>query len=503
MFLKEIESITFKNINKSVLQGGWDNGTPTVSFMYNNATGNILGTPRYKTFQDEIHINPTIQTIVNKQRSIITEADLRLMERVSGKDVDVKNTEIKKLLDILLSPNTAPAMLLWNDIVEYFFHKYFYYGIGALVFTYNEDLERDEQGRILRRQIIESYDTEEEKQRKMRANLRYLRNLNIDNIQPAKTVQYSTTLDKVEYKISLHQQYNQEISFTQDKELQGFYTARANGKYYIALIFGNYDYYTCQYQTFLQHIKPSILLENHIANTHQSFYQNACMPSSIVEVMPSSNNERVVEYFFSKFGTENEDSEKFKESMQEIEKQLKGSVNAGKTIVSKDPRVKFNVIPLQITPDASNAEKLITMAKNDIYSFFAGGSRTAFEGQTEYASNAQPKIKELYDGAIGFINTNLIDKLDNFLKLYLNVFKIVPLTQLNNYYFSLDTSQIQFYKEYKKEELNLMYSQNQLTLNEVRQKKGLIDDNLSDLTDLPNGDKILIELGKSIGSNQV
>jgi len=225
------------------------------------------------------------------------------------------------------------------------------------------------------------------------------------------------------------------------------------------------------------------------------------MPSSIVEVTPSSNNEKVVESFFLKFGTANEESEKFKEAMRDVEKELKGAGNAGKTIVSKDPRVKFNVIPLQITPDANNAEKLVAMAKNDIYSFFAGGSRTAFEGQTEYANNAQTKIKELYDGAIGFINSNLIDELDNFLKLYLNVFKIVPLTQLNNYYFSLDTSQIQFYKEYKKEELNTMYTQNQLTLNEVRQKKGLLDDNLSDLTDLPNGDKILIELSKSSSIN--
>lgn len=227
------------------------------------------------------------------------------------------------------------------------------------------------------------------------------------------------------------------------------------------------------------------------------------MPSSIIEVTPSSNNERVVEYFFSKFGTANEESEKFKEAMQEIEKELKGVGNAGKTVISKDPRVKFNVIPLQITPDASNAEKLVAMAKNDIYSFFAGGTRSAFEGESEYASNSLPKIKELYDGAIGFINTNLIDKLDDFLKLYLKAFKIVPLTQLNNYYFSLDTSQIQFYKDYKKEELNTMYKENQITVNEVRQKKGLLDDNLSDLTDLPNGDKLLIELGRGGGTNEL
>jgi len=473
-----LKSLFSKNINKSVLQGGWNNGTPTVSFMYNNTTGQILGTPRHKTFQDEIHINPTIQTIINKQQSIITEADLRLMESVSGKDIDVKNEEVKKLLDILLSPNTAPAMLSWNDIVKYFFNKYFYYGIGALVLTYEYGLERDGDDIILQKQRI-------------------------DNIQPAKTVRYSNTLDKIEYKISLHEQYTQELSFTQDEEMQGFYTARANGKYYIALIFGNYDYYTCKHQTFLEHIKLSILLENHIANTHQSFYQNACMPSSIIEVTPSSNNERVVEYFFSKFGTANEESEKFKEAMQEIEKELKGVGNAGKTVISKDPRVKFNVIPLQITPDASNAEKLVAMAKNDIYSFFAGGTRSAFEGESEYASNSLPKIKELYDGAIGFINTNLIDKLDDFLKLYLKAFKIVPLTQLNNYYFSLDTSQIQFYKDYKKEELNTMYKENQITVNEVRQKKGLLDDNLSDLTDLPNGDKLLIELGRGGGTNEL
>jgi hypothetical protein len=496
-----LKSLFSKNINKSVFQGGYNNGTPTVSFMYNNTTGQILGTPRHKTFQDEIHINPTIQTIINKQQSIITEADLRLVESVSGKDIDVKNQEIKKLLDILLSPNTAPAMLSWNDIIRYFFNKYFYYGIGALVFTYNEDFERDERGQILRRQTIESYDTEEEKQRKILANLRYLRNLNIDNIQPAKTVRYSDTLDKIEYKITLHQKYTHELSFTQDEEMQGFYTARANGKYYIALIFGNYDYYTCQHQTFLEHIKPSILLENHIANTHQSFYENACMPSSIIEVTPSATDPKAVNDFLQMFGGGNEKEEVFKSMMQEMENKLKN--NKGGAMISKDARWRFNVIPLQITPDATNAEKLVTMAKNDIYSFFAGGSRAAFEGQSEYASNALPKIKELYDGAIGFINSHLIDKLNGFLKLYLKAFKIVPLTQLNNYYFSLDTSQIQFYTEFKKEELNTMYTQNQITANEVRQKKGLIDDNLSDLTDLPNGDKLLIELGKGGNNNEL
>ena len=494
-----LKSLFSKNINKGVLQGGWNNGTPTVSFMYNNASGQILGTPRHKTFQSEIHINPTIQTIINKQQSIVTEADLRLKESISSKDGDVKNPEIKKLLDILLSPNTAPGMLSWNDVVKYFFHKYFYYGIGALVFTYNNDLERDGEGQILRRQPIESYHTEEEKARRVRENLRYIRNLNIDNIQPAKTVQYSDTLDKIEYKISLHEQYTQQLSFTQDEEMQGFYTARANGKYYIALIFGNYDFYTEKHQTFLEHIKPSILLENHIASTHQSFYQNACMPSSIVEVMPSSNNEKVVESFFLKFGTGNEESEKFKEAMRDVEKELKGAGNAGKTIVSKDPRVKFNVIPLQITPDANNAEKLVAMAKNDIYSFFAGGSRTAFEGQTEYANNAQTKIKELYDGAIGFVNSNLIDKLNDFLRLYLRVFRIAPPTQINNFYFKLDTTDIQFYKEFKKADVTKYYSNGIITNTEVRRIMGDIDDDYADLTNKPltNGDRLFQELGKN------
>lgn len=467
---------TSKNINKSSFQAGWNNATPSVSFMYNNATGQILGTPRHKTFQSEIHINPTIQTIINKQQSIVTEADLRLMESVSGKDGDVKNPEIKKLLDILLSPNTAPAMLSWNDIVKYFFHKYFYYGVGALVFTYEDGLDRDDDDVILQKQRI-------------------------DNIQPAKTVQYSDTFGKIEYKISLHEQYNQVLSFTQDEEMQGFYTARANGKYYIALIFGNYDWYTCQHQTFLEHIKPSILLENHIANTHQSFYQNACMPSSIIEVTPSTTDPNAINNFLQMFGENNEKEEVFKVMMQEMENKLKN--NKGGAMISKDARWKFNVIPIQVTPDANNAEKLVAMAKNDIYSFFAGANRSAYEGTNEYASNAEPKLKELYDGAIGFINTNLIDKLDEFLKLYLKAFNIVSLEQINNYYFSLDTSQIQFYKDYKKEELNVMYKENQITINEVRQKKGLLDDNISDLTDLPNGDKLLLELGKSVSNTEV
>ena len=499
MFLKEIETITTKNINKSVLQGGWSNGTPTVSFMYNNTTGNILGTPRISSFVQEIKINPTIQTVINRQRSIITEADLKLFEDIKGTDKESNNEGANKLLEALLFPNTAPAMLSWNDIVKYFFHRYFNYGGGALVFTYDGDFQKDAKYRD-----INSVSNDEERMNVVRNNIRLLRNLKIQSIQPAQTVNYSTQFGKVEYKISLlncKNNYNSEISFTQDEDLQGFFTAKSGDKFYIALIFGEFDFDTCKYETFLETIKPSILLENHIAKTNEAFYNNACMPSAILEVTPAFTDEKTVGYFNQKFGTSNEDSEKFKTRMQEIEAQIKGSINAGKTIVSKDPRVKFNVIPLQITPDATNAVTLTEIAKNNIYSFFAGGSRSAFEGTNEYASNAEPKLKELYDGALGFINTNLIDKLNDFLRLYLRVFRIAPPTQINNFYFSLDTSQIQFYKEYKKEELNLMYSQNQLTANEVRQKKGLLDDNLSDLTDLPNGDKLLIELSKSSATN--
>jgi hypothetical protein len=462
--------------------------------LFNQRTGEIIGTPRLTTFENEIYYNSTIQTVINKQFGITSQTELKLFENKQGQDTETTNEGANKLLNALLNPNTAPAMLHWNDIIKYFFQRYFTYGVGALIFTYDGSFEKD-----IKYQTIYETANEEQRINAKRNNIRLMSQLEIESVQPAKTVYYNDNYGTPEYKINLYNNYNFELTFTQDNDLQGFYTAKANNKFYIAFIFGNYNFQTYKYQTFLEHIKPSIILENEIEKTTGAFYKNACMPSSIIEVKPSLSTPQIEQYFLTKFGVGNEENEKFKLAMQELEAELKSSINSGKPLISKDPRISFNVIPLQITPDADNAIKLTEMAKDKIYSYFAGGSRAAYEGKSEYASNAEPKIKELYDGTIGFVKSNLIDELNRFLRIYLNVFRIVPPTQIKNFYFSLDTSFIQYYKDYQSNLYIQDYKNGIITLNEVRNKKGMLDEvNYGDLTDLPNGDRTFQELSKSV-----
>ena len=493
-FLNKNLTFTKSNSQTSQTSGSWGGSSPSVNFLFNQRTGDIIGTPRFTTFENEIYHNSTIQTVINKQLSIASQTELKLFENKQGKDTETTNEGANKLLNALLNPNTSPAMLHWSDIVKYFFQRYFTHGVGALIFTYNGGFEKD-----IKYQTIYETSNEEQRQNAKRNNIRLMSQLEIQSVQPAKTVYYCNNYGRLEYKINLYDDYNFELTFTQDSNLQGFYTARANNKFYIAFIFGDYDFQTSKYQTFLEHIKPSIILENEIEKTIGSFYKNACMPSSIIEVKPSLSTPQVEQYFLTKFGIGNEEHEKFKLAMQELEAELKSSVNSGKPLISKDPRISFNVIPLQITPDADNAIKLTEMAKDKIYSFFAGGSRSAYEGKTEYASNAEPKIKELYDGTIGFVKSNLIDELNRFLRVYLTTFRIAPPSQIKNFYFALDTSFIQYYKDYQTDLYSQDYKNGIITLNEIRARKGILDEvNYGDLTDLPNGDRTFQELSKSV-----
>lgn len=482
------------NLFKKDIKKNFNYSTPSV-YAFADVMGNIIGTPRLSSFENEIYNNVSIQTVINKQLGINTQTQLKLYETKQGKDTETKNEGANKLLEALLNPNTAPGLLSWNDIIRYFYQRYFTNGIGALVFTYDGDFESESRYTP----IYEGMNAEE-KQSAMRSNIRLMQQLEIQNIEPAKYVAYKEIGNGISiyYDISFYNNTGYTIKFTQDINLEGFYTARVNGKFYLAFIFQNYNFQHARHESFLNHIKPSIILENSINTTLEMFYKNACMPSSIIEAKPSFNTPEFIQGFNDYFGSGNENREKFDRQMQQIESDLKASINSGKPIMPKNPYVSFNVIPLQISPDSKNATELKAMAKNDIYSFFAGASRSAYEGTNEYASNAEPKLKELYDGSIGFLKSNFIDELNRFLYSYLSTFKIAPPTQIKNFYFSLDTSSIEFYKERQKTIYSQDYKNGEITLNEVRAKKAMLDEvNYGDFVDLPNGDKTFQELGKT------
>lgn len=488
MFLNEINKsfTSITQINKNYI------GNSPRLYAFADAMGNIIGTPRKSTFEKEIYNNVTIQTVINKQLGINTQTQLKLFENKQGKDTETKNEGANKLLDALLNPNTAPALLSWNDIIKYFYQRYFTNGIGALVFTYNGGFESESKYTP----IYEGMDAEQ-KQSAMRSNIRLMQQLEIQNIEPANNITYNTFGNTVYYDISFYENNTTSIRFTQDENLEGFYTGSGNGKFYIAFIFGNYNFHNAKWQTFLEHIKSSIILENSINTTLEMFYQNACMPSSLIEVRPLFDTPEYIQYFQAKFGKDNEKEAEFYEQMKKVEAELKSSTKSGTAIFPKNPYVSFKVTPLQITPDAKNATELKAMAKNDMYSFFAGASRSAYEGTNEYASNAEPKLKELYDGSISFLKSNFIDELNRFLQQYLRVFKIVPPTQVKNFYFSLDTSTIEFYRERQKTIYSQDYKNGEITLNEIRSKKAILDEvNYGDLVEIPNGDRLFQELSK-------
>jgi hypothetical protein len=485
-----------KSNETNLTTGSLTNGNNVLSFFLDN-TGNVIGSARSKSFQEEIRTNATIRTILNKQINIAMQTELKIYETKAGKDDETTNEYAKNLLENFLSPNTYPAFTTWNDIVKYFVESYYIDGVGALVLTFKDTFDTtafmvDYSSYISDNRIAQA--KEENAKIKDSNSLQY--------IQPAKSVSYFSNNISSGFKMQLNDSIG-DVEFKQNINMGGLYTASNSGKFYIAIVFGNFDFKSCQYKPFVEPIKNLILLDNAPIEAMQSFYQNSCVPSSIITLTPNTKNAEI-EMQILNDATSNEGSAKYKELVTEIKAKIKGSSKTGEILISNDMRFKYDVIPLQIMPDGKNAIDLSNTARERIYTFFGLGSQIAYEGKTEYANNAERKIKELFDAVIDNINSKLIENLTQFMRVYLKQFGYAKPLDVKNLYFSLNTSHISFYKEYKATDALDMFSKGLIEQNEARKIISTLNEvDYGNLVDLPNGDRTFQELSRTQNSNLI
>jgi hypothetical protein len=444
MFFKEIKSLQSKSYSNSY--------NYSTSFLYDDTNGKVIGEPHKLPFSGELKQNLSISTLINKQLYIAAEGELVLYEDIQGKDKESTNKTALSLYDILLNPNCRPAPQDWDDVLEYALKQYNYYGIAALVLVFDGEFHPN--------------------------NLKYLK--------PAYTVNYVSNLgaNNDYYNILFkYQDYNQTYQF---KYNEGFYTTEYGGNTMVAIILGNYDYDICEYASPWVHLQESILIQNYIINANRKFYENSCRPSSIITLSYKDDMDSI---------STQDDRNHLQKVIENFKTEIKGSVNTGKSIILNQPNMEVQVTPLNITTDAGDIEKQLEMTKNNIYSYVAGGSTTVVEGVTEYSNNALEKLREFYDGTLSYIDRTIINPLNTFLQLYLETFD-PRATNRKDIYFTIERSQIEFYKKYTEERASMKYQNNEITLNEVRKINSELRELWADAIAVEGGDRLLAEIQK-------
>lgn len=416
---------------------------------YDHYTNDVIGGVCKLLFDEEIRRNVAVQTAISNQLGIINNADLQVLK--TDKDNTDQSTDYQPAVDflnILKNPNTYPSPKNWKDILKGIYETYISKGIVALVLVGGVRKE-------------------------------------IRNIEIAPYVKYNNNNGIITYNIQTTRGgYNDTKIFAKNEELNAFVSGDD-----VAIIFGNFDNYTKLYKSPLESLESVILWNNYIINSSRVFYENSCRPSSIITVKFMDNEGKIIND-----DTSRQDMIKI---IADIKTQIKGTQNTGKVILPSQPNLDITVTPLSITQNANDIKEQLELTKKMIYSHFTGTNTNVIEGVSEYANNRNASLREFYDGTVSIFEGVIISELNTFLTNWLQYLNIGQAIDRQGIYLNLDKSTIQLYKDLQKEEINTMYAQNQITVNEARQKKGELDDNLANLPYLANKDKLLIELSKS------
>jgi len=405
--------------------------------FYDNYTGEIIGGVQRLSLSAEIQKNFAIQTVISNQLGIINNCELQALKRDDNKTDSATNYKpALDFLDILNNPNSNPAPRHWNDIVEGIYHAYISNGIVAI---------------ILGNGVSKS----------------------IENIEVATSVQYINRNNVISYNIStIGAGYKMTREFIKNEELGVF----VNGND-IAIIFGNFDYYTKTYQSPLTHIQDVILWQNYIINSSRVFYENSCRPSSIITV--KFLNEE------GKISTSNNktDEDEMKKIMSTIAAQLKGTNNNGKVFIASHPNIAIDVKQLSITQNANDIEKQLALTKQIIYSTFTGANTNVIEGVSEYSNNRLASLREFYDGTISTFNRVILNELNAFLVKWLKPSSGTSpdAIERKGIYLSFDISKVKFYKDLEKQEILMALEKQLIKKQEGRTKFAKIDDTYADL----------------------
>lgn len=404
-------------------------------FFYDNYTGEIIGGVQRLSLSAEIQKNFAIQTVISNQLGIINNCELQALKRDDNKTDSATNYKpALDFLNILNNPNSNPAPRHWNDIIEGIYHAYISNGIVAI---------------ILGNGVSKS----------------------IENIEVATSVQYINRNNVISYNIStIGAGYKMTREFIKNEELDVF----VNGND-IAIIFGNFDYYTKTYQSPLTHIQDVILWQNYIINSSRVFYENSCRPSSIITV--KFLNEE------GKISNDKNDEEKMQKIMSTIAAQLKGTNNNGKVFIASHPNIEIDVKPISVVQNANDIEKQLALTKQIIYSTFTGANTNVIEGISEYSNNRLASLREFYDGTISKFNRVILNELNAFLVKWLKPSSGTSpdAIERKGIYLSFDISKIKFYNDLEKQEILTATEKQIIKRQEARTKLAELDDSYADL----------------------
>lgn len=424
-------------VNKSIIQG-----RPSTYMVLDN-NGNVM-TSVDGPLEEQMKKNSSLQTIINKQASIVSEARITIKDKSESKDPDITNKEALTFLDWINTPNTYPAPTTSHEIFDHIIHEYFKRGLAGIIFNFNN--------------IDDKISVDNWKNTSF-ANSIYLNNVTRD----------------ISYEVMTGDQEN--LVFKMSPEYPGLFVSKNRGTISVLFIVGNYNVKSCFYETPFADMGHYIILQNLVIDFASSFYKNSCFPAMIVQLTYKD-----LEPGRTLGATE---LREFQDAVKEVKKQVmksKGASNAGQVIVPEHPSLEIEVKPLSIPTNAEEAVRYDNWATRKIIATVDGGSQSGYEGENEYSNNAIVKLEDLYDGTLRMFKKTVLSKLNNFMKSLFIVMEVPVDT--DKIYLSIDTSEIKIYQKQETELARVLVKDNLIRINEGREHLRTIGgekwDNLDD-----------------------
>ena len=257
------------------------------------------------------------------------------------------------------------------------------------------------------------------------------------------------------------------------------FVRETNDEIQILFVVGNYDVRESQYKSVFNDQIAYVLLQNHLVNFANSFHKNACFPSQIVKISYKGVD--------ADNGISDMEMAKFKKAVDEFKLQYlqnKGSKNTGGVIIPSHPALEIDVVPLSIPTNAEENISYHNLVAEKLFSFVDGGSKAAYEGQSEYSNNASAKLLDAYDGTFRIFNSIVLTPLNIFMK---NLF-LVMLKPIESASIGISTSNIKIYQKQDIATIVMLTQNNLLYINDGIKKVAICSELFSDLKPKSDGD---------------
>lgn len=456
-FFKKKQDVEYKSLGGNLnLSTSSYNNTASV---YIDNQGNITDTI-FSSSGDQIRKNSSVNNLLSKQSSIISEADITIKEKNEKQDQQTTNKQALQFIDWLNSPNTYPSPSTRNEIIKYIIGENLKCGISGVLFNFKQGITPN----------------------------------TFMNIKLAQNIVLEDNYKQICYRVSVDQLTDR--VYKREIEYPNLFVNVSGDEISVLFVSGNYNIKKARYESPFQDIIQYINLQNHLINFSSSFYKNSCFPSQIVQLT----------YKNLEVGKVLSPTQKldFLKAVKQVKHQLeqsKSSNNAGKMIVPEHPSLEIEVKPISIPTGVDDTTGYDSWVTTKLLSAVDGGSKSSFEGENEYSNNAIVKLKDLYDGTFRMFNTTVIDKLNIFMK---NLFIVMKVSDGKNMYITFNTSKIKIYQEIDKKEVRELVKESVITVNEGRKKLGEISEEYANYDDLPQGSDLIVQFGrKSPDSKEV